>query len=337
MSEKKKGKVGRFFKWLFLILLVILAALTVWNLFCGLSERKALHEASYGIKIDVGGKTMVADIKGEENDTTVILLPGLGSVSPVLEFKPLAEALAEKYRVITVEPFGYGLSDLAGTDRSLNAVVNELHSCVSSLDCEKYYLMAHSLSGVYALAWANQYPDEVEGFIGIDPSVPKQLEHSPLPISITALNKIAVYLTKAMNVTGIRRLMSVSDPRAILCADPSYPYTEEELKLFRLLTLHRENNKDICSEVNMIDPNLKSMRQVTFPDTVPVLMFVCSSNCEMMPEWEQLHKEIVTETTRSEHHKLQGEHYLHFDNKDNIVNTVFDWIPDSSAAAESAS
>ena len=98
MSEKKKGKVGRFFKWLFLILLVILAALTVWNLFCGLSEKKALREAAYGTKVDVNGKTMIADIKGAEHDTTVILLPGLGSVSPVLEFKPLAEALAEKYR-----------------------------------------------------------------------------------------------------------------------------------------------------------------------------------------------------------------------------------------------
>lgn len=59
---------------------------------------------AYGKSVEVAGKNMVVDIKGEENETTIILLPGWGSPSPVLEFLPLAEQLSEEYRVVTIEP-----------------------------------------------------------------------------------------------------------------------------------------------------------------------------------------------------------------------------------------
>ena len=326
-TKKKKGKIRTFFKWLFLILLSLLLILTVWNLFCGIGEKKQIRQDAYGQTVAVNGKNMVAEIRGTEHDTTIVLLPGLGSVSPVLEFKPLAEELSKQYRVITVEPFGYGLSDLAGTDRTLNAIVNELSSCVRSLGCTEYYLMSHSISGVYALAWANQYPDEVLGFIGIDPSVPKQMEYNPLPISFSALTKIECGMMRFASATGIMRLASVFDPYLILSADSSYAYPPDELKLFRLMTLHRIFNADVRNEIKQIETNFAAARQMTFPETVPVLMFVCSSNCELMPEWEQLHRDLVKETGHSEVKVLQGEHYLHFDNKQNIIDAVSAWIP----------
>ena len=329
MAEKtrKKGRIRKFFKWLFLIVFGLLLILTVWNLICGLGEKKKIRQDAYGQTVSVNGKNMVAEIRGEAHETTVILLPGLGSVSPVLEFRPLAEALSAEYRVITIEPFGYGLSDQAGTDRTLNAVVNELHSCADSLGCSEYYLMGHSLSGIYMLAWANQYPDEVQGFIGIDNSVPKQDEYNPLPISITAVNRIVAGVSRFANFTGIMRLLSVSDPRAIVTADPSYAYPAEELELFRLMTLHRLYNADVRNEMKQLEKNMAASRQMTLPETVPALIFVASSNCEMMPEWEQLHHDIVTEKERSEIIRLQGEHYLHFDNLRNITDAVFAWIP----------
>ena len=326
-KTKKRGCFGKCIKWLFLTVLGILLILTVWNLICGLPEKKRIRQDAYGQTVDVNGKNMVAEIRGEEHDTTVILLPGLGSVSPVLEFRPLAEKLSAEYRIITVEPFGYGLSDPAGTDRTLNAVVNELHSCVESLGCTDYYLMGHSLSGIYMLAWANQYPDEVAGFIGIDNSVPKQTDCNPFPVSMTAINQIAGGVSRFANFTGITRLLSVSDPRAVLTADASYPYTEEELDLFRLLTLHRSFNTDVRNEMKCLDKNMAASRQMTLPENVPALIFVASSNCELMPEWEQLHHDIVTNQDHSEIRKLEGEHYLHFDNLQNITDAVFAWIP----------
>lgn len=328
-TKKKKGIIRRFFKWLFLILISLLLILTVWNHICGLGEKKQIRQDAYGQVVQVNGKNMVAEIRGAEHDTTIVLLPGLGAISPVLEFKPLAEELSGQYRVITVEPFGYGLSDLAGTDRTLNAVVNELNSCVKSLGCTEYYLMGHSIAGIYAIAWANQYPDEVLGFIGIDNSVPKQTEYNPYPIDMLKLNKIVSNVSRVADFIGIPRLMSVSDPKACLTADASYPYTDEEIKLFRLMTLHRNLNSDVRNEIDCLTNSFAAARQMTLPDTVPALIFVSDQNCEIIPEWEQLHRDIVTETERSEVRVLHGAHYLHLDNKQNIVDAVFAWIPES--------
>lgn len=150
--------------------------------------------------MEVMGKNMIVDVKGEENATTIILLPGWGSPSPVLEFLPLADILSEKFRIITIEPFGYGLSDESGTERKLDTIVEELHECTKQLGCNQYYLMAHSLSGLYSLYWANMYPQEVQGFIGIDSSVPKQSDEEPFSISMVALNKLSAYLQKSKNV-----------------------------------------------------------------------------------------------------------------------------------------
>lgn len=164
-------------KWILLVLILILAVIVVWNYACKRNEAGKVKDA-YGQSVEVAGKNMVVDINGEENETTIILLPGWGSPSPVLEFLPLAEQLSKEYIVITIEPFGYGLSDVAGTERNIDTIVEELHECVKELDYNQYYLMAHSLSGLYSLYWANVYPQEVQGFIGIDPSVPKQSDGS---------------------------------------------------------------------------------------------------------------------------------------------------------------
>lgn len=81
--------------------------------------------------MEVNGHNMTVGIKGKENETTIILLPGWGSSSPILEFLPLAEELSEDFRVITIEPFGYVLSDKVGTEREIS-VLPENSKCIGN-------------------------------------------------------------------------------------------------------------------------------------------------------------------------------------------------------------
>lgn len=81
-------------KWILLVLILILAVIVVWNYACKRNEAGKVKDA-YGQFVEVAGKNMVVDINGEENETTIILLPGWGSPSPVLEFLPLAEQLSK--------------------------------------------------------------------------------------------------------------------------------------------------------------------------------------------------------------------------------------------------
>ena len=320
-----KKRVKIVLKWVFLVILFSVLALVLWNQICKRIDSKLLPNA-YGQAVEVNGKTMVVDIQGEENETTIILLPGSASASPVLEFLPLAEALSKHYRVITIEPFGYGLSDTTNTSRDLDTVVNELHQCVSTLGYDRYYLMAHSLSGLYSLYWANTYPEEVLGFIGIDCSVPGQNEENPYPISITAINKISAYLQKTQNVLGISRALSIGDPKRIIFADFSYDYSEEQLKVYRILALDRSYNTTVLNEQDCFDAHLETVAEMKFPENLPVLQFVASSNCEVMAAWEQLHKDVIAETMFSKVIRVEGGHYLHFAKKTEIAETVNLWI-----------
>jgi pimeloyl-ACP methyl ester carboxylesterase len=320
-----KKQVKIVLKWVFLVILFSVLALVLWNQICKRIDSKLLPNA-YGQAVEVNGKTMVVDIQGEENETTIILLPGSASASPVLEFLPLAEALSKHYRVITIEPFGYGLSDTTNTSRDMDTVVNELHQCVSTLGYDRYYLMAHSLSGLYSLYWANTYPEEVLGFIGIDCSVPGQNEENPYPISITAINKISAYLQKTQNVLGISRALSIGDPKRIIFADFSYDYSEEQLKVYRILALDRSYNTTVLNEQDCFDAHLETVAEMKFPENLPVLQFVASSNCEVMAAWEQLHIDVIAESEFSKVIRVEGEHYLHFAKKTEIVETVNQWI-----------
>lgn len=161
----------------------------------------------------------------------------------MLEYLPLAEKLSRKYQVITIEPFGYGLSDEAGNERKIDTIVDELHGCTQKMGCDQYYLMAHSLSGLYSLYWANTYPNEVRGFIGIDSSVPKQSDGESLPISMITLNIISAYLQKTKNVLGITRIQSIAHLEKVIYVDWSYDYSYIQLKVFQILFMNRAYNE----------------------------------------------------------------------------------------------
>lgn len=221
-------------------------------------------------------------------------------------------------KVITMEPFGYGLSDPADTERSIENIVEELHACLEKIGVRRYYLMAHSISGLYSLYYANTYPEEVRGFIGIDSSVPKQNENEPF--DTTKLNLLMAYLSKTKNVLGISRIFSIGNPEKAIYADQNYSYSQEDLEVFRILSLDTSYNKTVMNELKQVENNLKIVRNMKFPKEVPVLNFVSKDNCEIFPEWEKLHKSVMGDNQESELITLTGGHYLHFEQKEMIVD-----------------
>ena len=324
-ERNMRKRIFKVMKWAVLVILGVAAVLTIWNFICKKAERSKI-EAAYGTAVEVNGHNMVVDIKGKDNEITIILLPGWGSPSPVLEFLPLAEELSKDFRIITIEPFGDGLSDRVGEERKISAVVEELHECIQKLGCDQYYLMPHSLSGLYSLYWANTYPQEVRGFIGIDSSVPKQSDEESFPISMVALNKLLAYFQKATNMLGITRLCSIGNPKNAIYADTSYSYSERELEVFRILAMDFAYSKDIMNEIGNMEDIMESVRDMKFPETVPVLQFISGDNCELMETWEILHREVITETDKSEVLRLDSGHYLHFERKQELVEKVREWI-----------
>ena len=73
---------------------------------------------SYGKYLTVNDRRMCYEKTGS-GEITLLLIPGLGEPSPVLSYRPLAQQLARHFTVITLEPYGYGLSDDTDKPRTM--------------------------------------------------------------------------------------------------------------------------------------------------------------------------------------------------------------------------
>lgn len=250
----------------------------------------------YGQLVAVDGKNMNVVIRGDGAET-VVLLPGFATAAPALDFEPLIARLEEDYRVIAVEPFGYGLSDVVGTPRTTENIVAEVHAALAALDVDRYVLMGHSIAGIYALDYVERFPDEVSAFVGIDSSVPGQPETDEvLPIADL----------KAMKDLGLLRLLASSSPGEY---DGLSDYSDEARKQLVALTNHNSYNADIASEATHIPINFADAADRTFPTDLPVLLFVLDDPAD--PGWVQLHTDQVAALSNAQMVLLTGEHYLH--------------------------
>ncbi|MGG4142269.1 alpha/beta hydrolase [Paenibacillus algorifonticola] len=251
---------------------------------------------TYGQLVPVDGKKMNVLIQGEGKET-IVLLPGYGTAAPALDFKPLIDELSPFYRVVAVEPFGYGLSDGTDKERSTENIVNELHEALQALNIDRYILMGHSIAGIYGIDYANKYTSEVTAFVGIDSSVPTQPGMDV---------KFPLKTFGFLKQSGLQRLLvkTGSDPYEGL------PYDEETREQLALLSLKNSNSPTMLNEMKNIYPNFKAAEHLTFPKELPIIFFIQANN-EDIATWIPLHEEQIKDSVHGKVMIFEGGHYLH--------------------------
>lgn len=262
---------------------------------------------SYGHTVTVDGKEMNVFIQGG-GEETIVLLPGYGTASPALDFKILVDKLAPFYKVVVVEPFGYGLSDGTEKERSTDNIVSEIHEALQQLNIESFILMGHSIAGIYGMDYINKYPNEVTAFIGIDSSVPEQPGMDvKLPYNTFEFLKKSGLLRLVTKVSG--------DPYAEVGYDD---YTREQL---RYISNKNSYNDTTMNEMRLIATNFANAKQqqLAFPQELPVMLFVQAHN-PTIPEWVPLHEDLVQNVENGIVVTLEGEHYLHHTRSQEIVD-----------------
>lgn len=272
---------------------------------------------AYGQTVTVGGRDMNVLVAGDGADT-VVLLPGFGTASPVLDFAPLIDGLSEEHRVIAVEPFGYGLSDQTDRPRTTRNIVAEVHDALQALGVERYTLMGHSIAGIHALEFAERYPDELVAFVGIDSSVPDQPGmDAALPTGL---------LTAAKDL-GLMRLAAALGGSGYDA--PAYSAHDQEQ--LSLLTNRNSLNPTYVDEMSRIGENFRHAAGRTFPRDLPVLLFVVSENPHN-PDWLRLHEDQAASVDDGTVIPLDGDHYLHHTRSLEILEEFARWTTDRNAA-----
>ncbi|HEO7923018.1 alpha/beta hydrolase [Streptococcus agalactiae] len=256
-----------------------------------LTKYKAKPVKDYGKKIDVGdGKKMNIYTMGQ-GKIPLVVFPGQAEISPRYAYKNLLDRLGKKYKIYTVEPLGYGLSDMTDKPRTIENITKEIHTALEKVGVKNFYLMAHLLGGMYGLNYAKTYSNDVKGFIGMDTSTPNMEDDGTTGESSASTLKWAESIPEVDKKTNEQYLS---------------------------IGAKKSGNKTERDEDRRVSDNLHKMEKVKFPKGMPAKYFLANESAEdikmrkkifpKLKSWEQQHidlsedpKDVSVETLDASH------------------------------------
>lgn len=284
-----------------LALLGLVLVSTAVNLVMERAEKSSIP--AYGQRVATGGSALNVH-RNDGGGQPIILLAGLATPAPGLDYAPLIRAL-DGFDVIVVEGIGYGYSDMEGSARTNENISTELHDVLAKLQVRQPYVLAgHSIAGFYMLDYANRFRGEVSAVVGIDATIPKpghgQVEE-PQP---------GINIERALSFTGLLRAVTAVAPGLL---DPdSDAYTEDELRRMRLMMSWNFGNPAVADESARIANNAAALRGVAYPDDLPVLAFIADEKTDSTATRTSATENLLKNV---KHHRiitLEGGHYLHW-------------------------
>ena len=86
--------------------------------------------------------------------------------------EPLINKLKSKYKIIVIEYFGIGDSGDTTRSRDVDTICDEIKYAMKKININKYFLVPHSISGLYSMYYIQKYKNDIKGLIGIDMTLP---------------------------------------------------------------------------------------------------------------------------------------------------------------------
>ena len=250
------------------VILIIIAVIVLFVIIslvrhkiCSSREKDLL--TPLGELVEVNGHNMSVYTEGE-GDKTLVFMSGGGTCSPILDFKSLYSLLSDEYKIVVVEKFGYGFSDVVDEKRDIDTILSETRTALDKAGIKgPYVLCPHSMSGLEALYWAQKYPDEVEAIIGLDMAVPDHYDEMNISIPLIKLGQYGAKL-------GITRwIPSLSESDAVKFGTLS----DKEKEIYRAVFYQRTATVTMINEAKSVKDNAKIVR--TCPHRIKIYAKAC--------------------------------------------------------------
>ena len=266
-----------------------------------------------GELVEVDGHQMSVYVEGNGNKT-IVFMSGGGTCSPILDFRSLFSTLSDNYKIVVVEKFGYGFSDVVDKERSIDSILEDTRTALAKAGIEgPYVLCPHSMSGIEALYWAQQYPEEVEVIIGLDMAVPKAYEDYKINMSMLKISQFAARI-------GITRILpGISESDAIKYGT----LTDTEKEIYRAIFYEKTATTTMLNEVKWIKENAEIVQNNGVPQ-VPMLLFVSNGIGTGWNEdaWREYQNSYLENVENGKLINLDCPHYIH----DYEYNTISEEI-----------
>jgi pimeloyl-ACP methyl ester carboxylesterase len=247
---------------------------------------------------------------GNADAPVIVFMSGHCTVSPVYDFKVLYEKLLPNFRVIVIEKFGYGYSDIFDSPCDIDTLVSVQRQALDALgEVGPYILAPHSMSGIEAIRWKQKFPEEVSAIIGIDMA-------TPLSFSVWTDKQIkqTVLLMKALRFLRLASALS---------AVSNLSLTEDEFEQHKLLK--KRNTFNICC-INEAREVLNNARVVGEDGDIqcPTLMF--SSNGEDQEKNWVENQEKFSSSMGARLISYDCSHYIHHFKSDEMCKEIIEFV-----------
>lgn len=280
----------------FSILILVIIILMIW-LVSKINNKIKLKEEGplflpIGKKVEVNNHKINIYSEGE-GKATLVFMAGSGICSPVLDFKGLYSIVSKDYKIAVIEKAGYGFSDITNEEKDIDIILEEMREGLFKLDIRPPFILCpHSMSGIEAIYWAQKYPKEIIGMIGLDAAVPKCYENFNMP-NINIL-KIISYI----NRIGLTRFTPsiLNNLPAIQCGCLS----NEEIEIYKAVFYRRTLTKDMINEVRYSLKNIQKVKDGKELD-IPILFFI--SNGDGTGIQKNIWKKILIDYTKMKNNR----------------------------------
>lgn len=297
---KKARKVMKVIIILLIAFIIVLVAIYI-NHRIRLNKEEALR-TPLGKLVEVDGHQMSVYVEGN-GDKTIVFLSGGGTCSPILDFKSLYATLSDDYRIVVVEKFGYGFSDVVDKERGIASILEDTRTALAKADIQgPYVLCPHSMSGIEALYWAQQYPEEVEAIVGLDMAVPGAYEDYKINMPMLKLSQFAARV-------GITRFLpGVAESDAIRYGTLS----DTEKEIYRAVFYEKTATTTMLKEVECVKENAEIVGKNGVPK-VPMLLFVSNGRGTGWDEeeWREYQNSYIEHVENGKLINLDCSHYVH--------------------------
>ncbi len=257
------------------------------------NDKKTISE--FNGRIDVGGYELYYVSFGE-GSPTVIMDSALGDCGSSSSWRGIQKKIAEQTRVLCYDRAGMCKSDLPlKTPRTTQDMVKDLHTLLVKTNIAgPYVYVAHSISGLNARLFANQYPKDVVGMVLVDVSHPDQ------------------------------------NSRSLAALPPESPKESYLLKDYRYNEL---SNEPKGSKFEFFDWK-SSTSQVNATGSlgnIPLVVLTAKSGFWVPPvcvesirkEWLQMQKELVKLSSNSTHIITENSsHYINVDEPELVIDAI---------------
>lgn len=299
--KKRIKSMLRVFLWIAAIIVILICICFGYHRY-KLRKEEKLREP-LGQIIDINENNISIYVEGS-GSKTLVFLSGGGTCSPILDFKSLYSLLSDEYRIVVIEKFGYGYSDIVDEDRNIQTILSETRLALHKAGIDgPYVLCPHSMSGIEALYWAQEYPDEIESIIGLDMAVPEYYENMKINLPLMKLGQYAADL-------GITRLIpTLAESDAIKHGT----LTNDEKNRYKAIFYNRTATVTMINEAKSAKDNARIVAQNGVPQ-VPMLLFISDGTGGTgfdKETWRRIPEKYISEVKAGKYIELDCPHYVH--------------------------